>query len=85
MFTHCKANSEKTTCNARQPFFYKGSAGRPSATFFSHVSSRPAIQKKCAACEEEEPIQTKLTIGQPDDQYEKEADSASLQKPVPEK
>ncbi|NEQ45463.1 MAG: DUF4157 domain-containing protein [Leptolyngbya sp. SIOISBB] len=41
-----------------------------------------AVQRKCAACEQEQPqstLQTKLTVGQPGDQYEQEADRVADQ------
>jgi len=49
----------------------------------SHPISTPYIQRMCAECEEElnadteMPIQTKLTVGAPDDPYEKEADAVA--------
>ena len=49
----------------------------------SHPTSTPYIQRMCAECEEElnadteTPIQTKLTVGAPDDPYEKEADAVA--------
>jgi len=75
MFTHSKTNSDKSSHHATRPFFGKGADNKQSGFFYTQTSVLPAIQKKCAACEEEEQIQTKLTIGQPDDQYEREADA----------
>src|SRR5262249_55373041 len=46
----------------------------------ARIGSAPAmIQRKCAACEDEEkkPIQTKLAIGEPNDAFEQEADRAA--------
>ena len=75
MLTHSKTDQHKSTHHATRPFFGKASNKQPSGSFFTQTSALPAIQKKCAACEKEQKIQTKLTIGQSDDQYEREADA----------
>lgn len=75
MLTHSKTRPGKPTHHTSQPFFSKGSTSQPFGPFFTQ--SLPLIQRKCAACEAEEQIQTKLSIGQPDDQYEKEADAVA--------
>ncbi len=53
--------------------------GKTSARFFPAPAT--LIQRKCKRCEaENEPrIQAKLTIGQPDDKYEQEADRVAAQ------
>ena len=77
------------TEESRESFF--GSEAQTEAPFFQ--AAAPSVQAKCDACEQEEKvqrkeereeqsapeIQPKLTIGAPDDPYEKQADAVADQ------
>ncbi|WP_147320063.1 eCIS core domain-containing protein [Chitinophaga silvisoli] len=75
-----------TPAKKETPFFDK----EGGEDFFSDSGFFSGIQR-CAACDEQEekdkPIQPKLSVGQPDDKYEKEADQVADQviqrKPAP--
>jgi len=61
-------NKKNPTAASRSPFFQKGGQPHfftphsPKTTFFSNRSA---------------PVQTKLTVGKPNDKYEKEADTVA--------
>lgn len=65
-----QAAAKTDASHASRPFFGGDAHATP---FFT-----PAIQRKCAACEEEAPrLQAKLSIGAPGDRFEQEADAVA--------
>ncbi len=70
-----KAQSESQTTTS----FFGGGPDRAAAPFFS--ASVPSLQRKCTSCEAgaERQFQPKLTVGEPNDRFEQEADRTAEQ------